>query len=70
MTEMTEVYMLQPVTPACDLFAPIGSRRPHREPKLADLLSDPITRALMQADRVDHRDLETLLDDARANLRS
>ena len=68
---MIEVYMLQPMTSSCDLFAPCGSAaRFAAEPKLADILSDPMTQALMVADRVDHRDLEMLLEDARANLRS
>ncbi len=35
---------------------------------LAELLSDPMTQRLMAADRVEHRDLETLLQRARLQL--
>jgi len=38
----------------------------HRDPILADLLNDPITQAVMRADGVDPKELESLfLDVAR-----
>jgi hypothetical protein len=37
-----------------------------REPSLADLLNDSITRAVMRADGVDPRELETCLRDLAA----
>jgi hypothetical protein len=66
---MFEVYMLQPVTAACELFA--TSRRPRfvAEPALGDLMRDPMTLALMAADRVDRCGLNALLDQVRENLR-
>jgi hypothetical protein len=54
--------MIHPVTETCQLFAPM--RRDQcfcREPGVAEILRDPITQALMAADRVNRRDLETLL---------
>jgi hypothetical protein len=66
---MFEVYMLQPVTAACQLFAPKGRRSVVAEPALSELMCDPITLALMAADRVDHRELDTLLTQVRASLR-
>lgn len=36
------------------------------EPTLADLLRDPMTKAVMAADRVEYRDLEALLQAKRA----
>ena len=33
----------------------------HDEPRLADMLADPIIRALMARDRVEHRDIEQML---------
>ena len=57
---MFEVYMLQPMTATCDLFA--TSRRSFvPEPDLDELMQDPLTIALMAADRVDHRALDALL---------
>lgn len=38
------------------------------EPKLSELLLDPIAEALMAADRVDPRQLDALLEAARKNL--
>ena len=38
------------------------------EPALSELLHDPIAQALMAADRVDRRQLNTLLDATRRNL--
>jgi hypothetical protein len=65
---MMEVYMLQPVTASCDLFA-ASSRCKFVEPDLAELMRDPITEALMTADRVDHGELCALLSQVRENLR-
>jgi len=39
------------------------------EPALAELLGDPMTVALMAADRVDRRDLDVLFDRTRSSLR-
>ena len=66
---MSEVYMLQPVTASCDLFANVGRRAFVAEPDLAELMRDPMTQALMAADRVDRRDLCSLISQVRANLR-
>jgi hypothetical protein len=65
---MTEVYMLQPVTASCDLFA-APSLCKFVEPDLAELMRDPITQALMAADRVDHSELCALLSHVRESLR-
>jgi hypothetical protein len=35
----------------------------HREPTLDDMLSDPIIRAVMDADRVDPHELQAMLKD-------
>jgi hypothetical protein len=40
-----------------------------REPELAELLHDPMTLALMAADRVDRGEFDILLAGARQNLR-
>jgi hypothetical protein len=65
---MMEVNMLQPVTASCDLFAASG-RCKFVEPALAELMRDPITQALMAADRVDHSALCALLSQVRESLR-
>jgi hypothetical protein len=39
------------------------------EPRLSDLLGDPMMLALLAADRVDRRDLDALFDRARHSLR-
>jgi hypothetical protein len=39
------------------------------EPQLGELLRDPMTLALMTADRVDRRELDALFDRTRSNLR-
>lgn len=39
-----------------------------KEPELDDLLDDPVMRAVMDSDRVDNKDLRTLIDDARTRL--
>lgn len=41
----------------------------HREPGLNDLLSDPVIRAVMDADRVDARKLEAELSNLGGTLR-
>jgi len=38
------------------------------EPTLTELFDDPITRAIMRADRVDHRELDALLQHARRSV--
>jgi hypothetical protein len=53
-------------------FARSAHRRNCRcgvSPRLADLLRDPMTMALMDADRVDRRELDALVDWARDSLR-
>jgi hypothetical protein len=66
---MFEVYMLQPVTAACELFATSRRQRSVAEPALDDLMRDPMTLALMAADRVDHCELNALFNQVRENLR-
>ena len=65
---MYEVYMLQPVTSACELFAPVR-RSFVPDPNLNELMRDPITLALMAADRVSRCELNALLAQVRENLR-
>lgn len=60
--------MLQPVTAWCELFA-TGNRKLIAEPDLAELMGDPMTQALMAADRVDRRELCAMLTQVRENLR-
>ena len=43
-------------------------RRDDPEPRLAELLNDPVMLTLMNRDRVDRRSLETLIDSARRRL--
>jgi hypothetical protein len=65
---MFQVYMLQPVTSACELFA--KRRRSFvPEPDLDELIQDPMTQALMAADRVDHGEFQALLMQVRDSLR-
>ena len=59
--------MLQPVTPTCHLFA-TNRRSIVSEPNLAELMRDPMTLALMAADRVDRRELDALVAQVRASL--
>jgi hypothetical protein len=66
---MFEVYMLQPVTSACDLFASSCRHSYVAEPNLDEVMNDPITRALMAADRVDDGELQMLFDQLRDSLR-
>ena len=58
---MFEVYMLQPMTATCDLFATSRRRSLVPEPDLDELMQDPMTIALMAADRVDHHALDAML---------
>jgi hypothetical protein len=41
----------------------------YRQPTLADMLSDPVTRAVMDADDVNPRELETMLTEMECELR-
>jgi len=61
--------MLQPVTAPSGLFAGVGCRGLVAEPDLDELMHDPMTLALMAADRVDHGALDALLAQIRRNLR-
>jgi hypothetical protein len=54
---------LSPATPALRDCRFVG------EPKLSDLLGDPIAGALMEADRVRRQDLCALIDSARSRFR-
>jgi hypothetical protein len=65
---MFEVYMLQPVTAACDLFATNGRRSLVQEPDLNELMADPMTLAVMAADRVDRCQLHALFAQVRDRL--
>ena len=60
--------MLQPVTASCDLFARGEHRKFVAEPDLAELMRDPITHALMAANRVDRGELCALLSQMRETL--
>jgi len=66
---MFEVYMLQPMTAGCDLFALQPRRSLVAEPDLDEVLRDPITLALMAADGVDRGELRTLLAQVSEQLR-
>jgi hypothetical protein len=65
---MFQVYMLQPMTSACDLFGAGGRRCSVAEPGLDELMSDPMTLALMQADGVDRHEFDALVAQVRENL--
>jgi hypothetical protein len=65
---MFEVYMLQPMTATCDLFATTRRRSLVPEPDLDELMQDPVTLAVMAADRVDHGALNALFARVRENL--
>jgi len=43
-------------------------RRDDPEPRLSELLNDPVLLTLMNRDRVDRRSLETLIDSARQRI--
>ena len=53
--------MLQRMTVACDLFATTRRCSFVPEPDRDELMQDPMTIALMAADRVDHRALDAML---------
>jgi len=42
----------------------------HREPRLEDMLADSIVKAVMEADGVDPRELETIFHQIAAHLRT
>jgi hypothetical protein len=42
----------------------------HREPRLEDILADSIVKAVMEADGVDPRELETIFRQIAAHLRA
>jgi hypothetical protein len=65
---MCEIYMLQPVNGSSELFATVGRAAFVTEPDLAELIGDPMTQALMAADRVDSRELCALITQVRGNL--
>ena len=66
---MSELYMPQPVTAPCDFFVNVDRRAFVAEPDLAELMHDPMTEALMTADRVDRDELCALISQVRENLR-
>jgi hypothetical protein len=63
---MSEIHM--PQTAACGLFTTKRRRSFLAEPALAELMHDPMTQALMAADRVDRHALDALLTHVRAKL--
>lgn len=65
---MLDTYMPQPVAAPCDLFTKVGRRAFLTEPDLAELMRDPMTEALMAADRVDPRQLCALIAQMREHL--
>jgi hypothetical protein len=65
---MLDTYMPQPVTASCELFAKAGRRAFLTEPDLGELMRDPMTEALMAADRVDRRELCALISQMREHL--
>jgi hypothetical protein len=63
----------------CHLAQPSPKGRPRREepyakggvePRLGDLLKDPVTQAILRCDGVSPKTLRSLIDDARAGLKS
>jgi hypothetical protein len=66
---MFEVYKLQPGHATGELFGSPRRRNCVAEPKLDELMRDPMTLALMAADRVDHNDLNALFAQVRGYLR-
>jgi hypothetical protein len=66
---MFEVYKLQPGHASHDQFGAPRRRSCMAEPKLDELMRDPMTLALMAADRVDHNDLNALFAQVRSYLR-
>ena len=66
---MFEVYKLQPGNTNRELFGMPLRRNRVTEPSLDELMRDPMTLALMAADRVDHGQLNALLAQVRSHLR-
>jgi hypothetical protein len=66
---MSQAYMLQPVNAICELFGAPRRRNCIAEPDLNELMRDPMTLALMAADRVDHNELHALFAQVRGHLR-
>lgn len=65
---MCEVYTPQPVTASSHPFVAGNPVRLAAEPDLGELMRDPMTQALMAADRVDHRALCALISQVRDSL--
>lgn len=66
---MCEIDMLQPINAGREFFAARSRRALNVEPDLAELMGDPMTQALMAADRVDRCELRALLSQVQENLR-
>jgi hypothetical protein len=66
---MCETCTTQRGPAASGFFLLKNNPRLSREPALTDLLRDPMTIALMTADRVDRRQFDALLTQVRAKLR-
>jgi len=64
---MCKFYTLQPAIASRQLFG--TTQRRTAEPDLDELMRDPMTQALMAADRVDCGQLHVLLAQVRNNLR-
>lgn len=64
---MCNMHMLQPAAASREPFAS-ASRGFVAEPALAELMGDPMTEALMTADRVDRRELRALIAQMREHL--
>jgi hypothetical protein len=66
---MFEIRKLQPAHATSELFGTPRRRNCVAEPKLDELMRDPMTLALMAADRVDHKELNALFAQVRCQLR-
>jgi len=66
---MFETYKLQPGNATRELFGTPRRRNCAAEPGLEELMRDPMTLALMAADRVDHNELSALFAQVRGSLR-
>jgi hypothetical protein len=66
---MFESYRRHPIGRRCELFVTKNRARFTTEPDLAELMGDPMTQALMAADRVDRQKLCELLSQVRETLR-
>jgi hypothetical protein len=66
---MFEVYKLQPASATHELFGSPRRRNCAAEPDLNELMRDPMTLALMAADRVDRNALNALFAQVRTRLR-